>query len=286
MSVQMGREFWSIWVFGRSKVTGQGVGSPAKTGFVTIYTHGHHESVLRSHRVRTAENSCAYLLPHLTTDQSLLDVGCGPATITADLAQRVGSVVGIDPSADVVAQAQKAYPGLDLRVGDLFDHEGTYDVVHAHQVLQHLEDPVGALRAMASLGSLIAVRDADYPAFVWTRGDERLDRWLDIYLRVARHNHAHPDAGRHLLGWAREAGLRDATYSTSTWTYSTPAERAWWSDLWAVRSTESEFARQAVAYGIATADELQEVAEGWRAWGAHEDAVFVILNGELLAHRP
>ena len=67
------------------------------------YTHGHHESVLRSHRVRTAENSCGYLLEHLAgaetplDELSLLAVGCGPATITADLARRVSSVVGIDP---------------------------------------------------------------------------------------------------------------------------------------------------------------------------------------------
>ena len=62
------------------------------------YTHGHHESVLRSHTWRTAENSSAYLLPHLRAGQSLLDVGCGPGTITADLALLVapGEVVGFD----------------------------------------------------------------------------------------------------------------------------------------------------------------------------------------------
>jgi len=70
------------------------------------YTHGHHESVLRSHRWRTAENSCAYLLPQLRPDMTLLDVGCGPATITADLATRVASVVGIDPSSSVIEEAQ------------------------------------------------------------------------------------------------------------------------------------------------------------------------------------
>src|SRR5262245_29566488 len=72
-----------------------------------IYTHGHHEAVLRSHRWRTAENSAAYLLAHLTPGLALLDVGCGPGTLTADLAARVapGQVVGIDTAADVVAAA-------------------------------------------------------------------------------------------------------------------------------------------------------------------------------------
>src|SRR5690606_33807663 len=71
------------------------------------YTHGHHESVLRSHRWRTAENSAAYLLPHLAPGTSVLDVGSGPGTITADLAARVapGRVVGVDASADVVSDA-------------------------------------------------------------------------------------------------------------------------------------------------------------------------------------
>src|SRR5665213_1114293 len=53
----------------------------------TVYTHGHDDSVLRSHRWRTAANSAAYLLPHLAPGLDLLDVGCGPGTITCDLAR-------------------------------------------------------------------------------------------------------------------------------------------------------------------------------------------------------
>ena len=71
------------------------------------YTHGHHDSVLRSHRWRTAENSAAYLVPLLAPGLRLLDVGCGPGTITADLAGsgRPGHVVAIDnAAADVEAQ--------------------------------------------------------------------------------------------------------------------------------------------------------------------------------------
>jgi 2-polyprenyl-3-methyl-5-hydroxy-6-metoxy-1,4-benzoquinol methylase len=65
---------------------------------MATYTHGHHESVLRSHRWRTAENSSAYLLPHLRADMAVLDVGAGPGTITADLAGLVASVTAVEPS--------------------------------------------------------------------------------------------------------------------------------------------------------------------------------------------
>ena len=69
------------------------------------YTHGHHDSVLASHRTRTAENSAAYLLPHLERRQLLLDVGCGPGTITVDLAERVtpGEVVALEREAAVLS---------------------------------------------------------------------------------------------------------------------------------------------------------------------------------------
>ena len=71
------------------------------------YLHGHHDSVLRSHRWRTAENSASYLLAHLSPGARVLDVGCGPGTITADLAARVpgGQVTGIDAAPDVLARA-------------------------------------------------------------------------------------------------------------------------------------------------------------------------------------
>src|SRR5271157_2529033 len=74
------------------------------------YTHGHHESVLRSHRWRTAENSAAYLLASLRPGLELLDVGCGPGTITLDLARRLapGHVVGVDSAPEVIALAQAA----------------------------------------------------------------------------------------------------------------------------------------------------------------------------------
>src|SRR5665811_2195218 len=114
-----------------------------------VYTHGHHESVLRSHSWRTAANSAAYLLPHLRPGQRLLDVGCGPGTITTGLAERVspGEVVAIDIVPEVLEQARAhaAERGVQVtfETGDVYAlgfDDGVLDVVHAHQVLQHLTD--------------------------------------------------------------------------------------------------------------------------------------------------
>ena len=116
-----------------------------------IYLHGHHDSVLRSHRWRTAENSAGYLLARLRPDARVLDVGCGPGTITADLAARVpdGQVTGMDAAADVLALARqeaerRGQGNVRFEAGDVYHlgfGDGTFDVVHAHQVLQHLSEP-------------------------------------------------------------------------------------------------------------------------------------------------
>lgn len=269
-----------------------GTGSTGDT-----YTHGHHAAVLRSHEWRTAENSAAHLLPHLRAGQRLLDVGCGPGTITLDLAERVapGDVLGIDVAAEVVARAtataEARGSAVRFAVADgyaLDQPDASWDVVHAHQVLQHLTDPVAALRELRRVlapGGLLAVRDADYAGFFWAPADPRLDRWLDLYHRVTAANRAEADAGRYLPAWVRAAGFRDLTVTSSTWTFADPAMRAWWGDLWADRAAApgSAFAEQAVGYGLATADDLAEIAAGFRAWAAEPDGTFVIPHVEVLA---
>jgi ubiquinone/menaquinone biosynthesis C-methylase UbiE len=102
----------------------------------------------------------------------------------------------------------------------------SFDVVHAHQVLQHLTDPVGALREMARVtrpGGLVAARDVDYASMVWHPASEGMARWLELYRRLARLNHAEPDAGRHLLAWAHAADVSRVTPSASLWTYARPS---------------------------------------------------------------
>lgn len=260
------------------------------------YTHGHHESVLRSHQWRTAANSAAYLLPHLAPGMRVLDIGCGPGTITLDLAAAVpgARVLGVDVVAEPLEAARSNAAGrgdttTEFAVGDVYAldlPDEAFDVVHAHQVLQHLSDPVAALgemRRVCAPGGLVAARDADYAAMVWYPADPRLDRWLEVYQAVARGNRAEPDAARHLLAWAHTAGFEQVDCSATMWCYASPQERAWWGGLWADRITQSALAEQAVERGVAARDELDELARAWRGWAAHPDGWFAVVNGEILA---
>ena len=259
------------------------------------YTHGHHESVLRAHRWRNAENSAGYLVPHLRPGQRLLDVGCGPGTITLDLARRIlpGEVVGVDREEMALAAARAAaceqgITNVTFEIGDAYrlDHPtASFDVVHVHQVLQHLSDPVAALiemRRVCKPGGRLAVRDADYQAMTWYPPTPGLDRWLDLYRLVARSNGAEPDAGRRLLAWARAAGGRNLTSSASVWCYASPEERGWWGNLWAERVTRSGLADQALAQGLVDRNGLEDMAVAWREWASDEDGWFAVLHGEIL----
>jgi len=262
-----------------------------------VYTHGHHESVLRSHTWRTAANSAAYLLDSLQPNMKILDVGCGPGTITADLAAIVpeGQVIGLEHAPEVLKQArsiadERGLTNVRFEVGDVHALEypdDTFDVVHAHQVLQHLGDPIQALREMRRVtkpGGIVAVRDSDYSSMTWYPEVDGMEEWRQLYLKVARANGGEPNAGRRLHAWARKAGFDPSQISATagTWCYYTPEERAWWSGLWADRTVGSSFARSAIDNGHASEDELHQVAEVWRKWGAEEDGWFAVLHGDII----
>mgnify|MGYP000895902223 FL=1 len=269
---------------------------PDGSGETARYTHGHSAAVLSAHSRRGAADSAAYLLAHLRAGMDLLDVGCGPASITADLAERVapGRVVGLDAAAGALeaARATLRERGLseqvELTCGDIMAlpfEDASFDVVHAHQVLQHLADPVGALAEMRRVtrpGGIVAVRDAVYSAMTWFPEPAGMEQWRSVYMATARANGGEPDAGSRLLSWARAAGFTDVTASASTWCYATPADRTWQSQTWAQRCLTS-FGPRAVELGLADRADLEAMAQAWRQWGASEDAWFVVVHGEVLA---
>lgn len=261
----------------------------------SVYATDHHASVLRTHSRRTAENSIPYLLPHLSPTMKLLDVGCGPGSITVDLAKRVpqGHVTGIEymPEPLEVARSLAASQGVqnvDFQVGDIHElpfEDGSFDIVHVHQVLQHVRDPVKGLREMKRVckkGGLVAVRES--AGMKWFPQLEALDQWKDLHTRVSKAKGGNPDPGSWIHVWAKEAGFKedDVRSSAGSWCFSGKQEREWWSGVWVERVLKSSFGEMAVKGGHCERQDLERIAEGWREWGGCEDAWFGILHGEIL----
>jgi 2-polyprenyl-3-methyl-5-hydroxy-6-metoxy-1,4-benzoquinol methylase len=261
------------------------------------YTHGHHESVLRSHQWRTAANSAAYLLPYLDPGAALLDVGAGPGTITADLAERVAHVTATEigeRELDLTRRTASRRGASNMSfatedVGALSFRDATFDVVHTHQVLQHVADPVLALGEMARVtrpGGIVAARDADYGGFLWYPDVPEIGEWIRLYYIAARANGGEPDAGRRLLAWAREAGLAEVTATASAWCFASVEDRAWWAGTWADRMVESAVARQLVDGDVVTAAHLRRLSHGWRRWADIADGWFMVPHGEIIYRKP
>ncbi|KAL7914019.1 S-adenosyl-L-methionine-dependent methyltransferase [Trichoderma velutinum] len=265
------------------------------------YIHGYEASVLRSHTWRNVANSASYLLPYITPEMSILDVGCGPGTITMDLARLVpgGKVVGLEceSAGEILQQAVDSAKENDIYnaefiIGDIHAlpfQDSSFDITHAHQVLQHITDPVVALREMCRVtkqNGYIAVRSTDFRGFSWWPETEELSAWRDLYLKIMRNNGGTPDSGRRLHIWAREAGFpvgSDRVIQTvGTWCFSTNEEIAWWSSLWAERLLGTKFRKSALKDGVATESQLIAASRAWKEWGASPDAWFLAWHGELL----
>ena len=262
------------------------------------YLHGHHDSVLRSHRWRTAENSIGYLIPSLHDGDQVLDVGCGPGTITVGLARYVGRarVLGIDPAEGVLAdaRAEAARQGRATSPSRSVTCTISASTTRHSTSCTHTRCSNTCLipwrrwsRWAGCVAPVASSRRAmgDYGGMHWFPEDPELEEWRTLYQRVARTVGGEPDAGRRLFHWARRAGFADVQASASSWCYAGSDERSWWGGLWAERLTRSGFAVQATSHGLATHEDLERLAGAWRRWASSEDGWFVVPNAEVLCHR-
>lgn len=257
------------------------------------YSHSQQPVVLASYGTRTAEEAAAFLLSHLKPGMRILDLGCGPGSITLGLARYVApaEAVGIDQSEVALAAARAL--AAEQRVGNVrFEQANVYelpftdaafDVVYGHQILQHLADPVTALveaKRVLRPGGYLAVRDADYGTMTHHPPDPMLDDWLETYHRIARTNGGEPDAGRRLMEWVRAAGFEHIHPTASTWLFATPEERHGWAELWAGRRLQEPADNE--VYG----EERDRIIEAFQRWAVEPNGWFAFIHGEVLARKP
>lgn len=263
------------------------------------YTHGHAPATVRQHAQRTAEEAAAFLLPELQRGMRLLDVGCGPGSITRGLAERLapGQVIGLDLSAETLAAARqdaaaRGLANLRYEQGSVYDlpfPDASFDVVFAHQVLQHLREPRAALSEMVRVlrpEGIVAVREVDWGTASYWPADPWIDRFVDMHLKTWIRNGGEPRIGRQLRALLNAAEVADVRVTASLWCYATLAETRAWGESYAERLLTSPMGERAVEYGYASRADLEAMAAAFRAWAVHPDAFWAFLHVAALARKP
>lgn len=163
--------------------------------------------------------------------------------------------------------------------------DASFDVVHVHQVLQHISDPVHALTEMKRVvkeGGIVAARES--ASCSWFPENAGIQTWLDVTGRMQAGKGGNPHPGRMIHVWAMKAGFEEGRVvrSAGAWCFSSSAERKYWGGSMEERARSSGFAKAAVEEGYATGEELESIARGWREFVEDEQGWFGLMHGEIL----
>jgi len=192
------------------------------------YTPGYSGSTLRLMLQRTAAKHAAFFTPLLRGGMRLLDCGCGPGTITLDLAKFVspGQVFGIDLEPGQVRYAQDQakrhqHANASFGVGSIYAlpfPDGHFDAVFAHALFEHLREPVRALREMKRVlrpSGLVGIRSPDWAGWVVHPLNPLLEKAFHLFKEIQIANGGNPYVGRALKGLLRESEFSNISISAS-----------------------------------------------------------------------
>jgi SAM-dependent methyltransferase len=245
------------------------------------YTPGYSANAVNFMARRSATTHASFLLPHLKPGMSLLDIGCGPGTISIGLAQAVapGKVIALDASSNQIEAGRRR--AAEAQISNLQFQDGSvyslpfpaeeFDVVFAHAVFEHLKEPDSALREIRRVlkpAGRIALRSPDWGGFIIAPETSGLARAIKRYNELQTANGGDVQVGRKFPGLLRNSGFTAKKFSASYECYTSPP------------LIGDYLARQ-----LQTAGANVE-SEDLRSWSQHPDAVFAQSWCEILGVRP
>jgi ubiquinone/menaquinone biosynthesis C-methylase UbiE len=233
----------------------------------------------------------AFLTPYLRAGMRLLDCGCGPGSITVDLAQAVvpGDAIGIDPREDALAQGralarERRIANVAFQAASVYQlpyPDGSFDAAFACAVLQHLAAPLAALKEMRRVvkpGGVIGIVDGSSMITFRYPTNRFLERWDQLRALERAHNTGRPSDALPLRALLREAGFARTQASGEMTTEAGPpagspeeTRRVAQNHLIRLRGVLGELA---IAQGWTTTHELEQIAEALMAWGEAPDAFY------------
>ncbi|KAI0459150.1 S-adenosyl-L-methionine-dependent methyltransferase [Xylaria acuta] len=275
------------------------------------YKQGYSNYTTATHEKRTAESSAAFLIPHIKAGDHILDVGCGPGTITTGFVKYAhqGVVIGLDMSADVLEKARRLAddaavptggPGsVRFEQGNILQGlpyaDDTFDVVYCSQVLGHMPPPdlprqaLVEMRRVLKPGGILASRDG-LSSFFYPTG-LHLDRlWSQNLRKVLRQGAPDDveDTSASLPAFYRGAGFGvdgggEVRTGAGTMVVSDPETRRFFAWRTAGQLKPGDpFYQSWLEAGI-TKEDIEETLRAVNKWAETEDAWFAAMQCEMLA---
>ena len=243
--------------------------------------------------LRTAANEGAFFLRFLHPGMRVLDVGCGPGSITLGIAKTVapGETVGIDFQPSQVAQgvalaAAHGQQNVCFEVADVYQlpfPDGSFDAAFANTVLMHLKQPLRALAEMRRVlrpGGIVGIRDCDWGGRIHVPATSLLEQWYSITVRVRQHNGGDPYMGRHHRRLLLDAGFVRAEASVSVATAGTPEETRHHANF--LKAQLQGLGSTALAEGWIDQATIEAVSAEIEAWSVRPDALYVDMFCEAI----
>jgi ubiquinone/menaquinone biosynthesis C-methylase UbiE len=260
---------------------------------------GYSSSAIQQHYLaRQATHQAAFFLPYLHPGMTLLDCGCGPGAITLGLAEVVApsQVVGVDREPSMVERActlskERQVAHVRFQVGDICDlpfPASSFDAVFTCAVLEHLEDPVQALREIGRVltpGGIVGVASTDWSEPLISPPDDALRHFFTLFERGFQHHGGSLQRGRHLRGMLHQAGLTVLAVTASCVSASTTEAVRQTVDGYITWMEAMPLFAQAITLGWIDRATLEDMQARMRQWSAHPDAFLATLRCEAVGRK-
>ena len=256
------------------------------------YKQGYDTYVAKTHEWRTAKNCSGYMLSVIKPTDKILDVGCGPGTITYDLGTYVpqGSVIGVEPTKEIIDEAsskgaENGIKNVKFELGSVYKlpyEDDTFDIVHSHQVIIHLKDRVDAIKEMKRVtkpNGYVCCKDGDLESIVVY--PTKYDKIREYFTSAALNGYTSGTCGRRLRELALEAGFSSGSINStaSNWCISNDDTRKWFTDMYIERL---EHAKQHVGKDDSTKN---EIVKSMKEWASDEKGWLIMIQGEIICQK-
>ncbi|KAI6353121.1 hypothetical protein MCOR25_009173 [Pyricularia grisea] len=295
------------------------------------YLGRENTELARAFEQRTLDNAVPYLrevLQSLPPNFAMLDVGLGPASITISIAKLYpqATIIGLDmPDAlelareniksagvknielvvgsaldikavskyPVVSDGSKSFDNLSPEAATLFEHG--FDIVHTHQVHEHVRDPVALMKELHDMakpdGGLVCCRELDMGLNVIYPEEPVFAKHIEVFKKLLLANGNDPWVGRKLVSNALKAGFKreNIKASVATIAYSTPEERKGFARVMHPGFVSVEILRKKPeVYKAADVTEefIREANKAWKKWAEEtEDGFATLGSGQVVCKR-